>query len=92
MKWKKEKYKIKLDSGQYEVEGSVCGPWGIDKRGSQYYVLTHIPTGCRAESAKTVTFLKKLVDTPEFQAFDRENVAPLKEAIQRFRNESGWKA
>ena len=92
MKWTKQKYKIKMDTGEWEVEGSVCGDWGIDKRDSSYYILTHLPSGCRVESARTITFLKDLVATPEFQNFDGKNVEPLKVAIQRLRNEFGWKA
>lgn len=92
-KWVKQKYKIStcLGLNEKEVEGSVCGQWGIDKRDGRY-LLTHLPTGGLAESAKTMTFLKKLVDTPEFQNFDGKNAAPLREVIQRFRNEFGWKA
>ena len=92
MKWCKEKYKLRMDCGPYEVEGSVCGDWGIDKRENQYYILTHIPTGCRVESARTMKFLKDLVATPEFENFDGKNVEPLKVAIQRLRNINGWKA
>lgn len=90
-KWVKGKYKIKTEHGFDEVEGAVYGQWGIDKRDGRY-LLTHLPTGGFVESARTMTFLKKLVDTPEFQTFDGKNVAPLKDTIQRFRNEFGWKA
>lgn len=90
-KWVKQTYKIKMEHGFKEVEGVVCGQWGIDKRDGRY-LLTHLPTGGLTESARTMTFLKKLVATPEFETFDGENVAPLRETIQRFRNEFGWKA
>lgn len=91
MRWMKQKYKIRLKDGWKEVYGKVSRQWGIDKRDGRY-LLTHLPTGRFAESARTMTFLKKLVDTPEFQNFDGKNVAPLRETIQRFRNEFGWKA
>lgn len=90
-KWVKQTYKIKMEDGWNEIEGSACVQWGIDKRDGRY-LLTHLPTGRFVESARTMTFLKKLVDTPEFQNFDGKNPAPLRDAIQRFRNEFGWKA
>ena len=90
-KWVKQKYKT-LHTGRFqEVEGVVCGQWGIDKRGNQWYILTHIPSGCLAESARTMKFLKDLVATPEFECFDGHNTQPLADTIGRFRNEYGWK-
>ena len=89
-KWVKQKYTIKKKDGTEEVEGSVCGQWGIDKR-DRYY-LTHLPTGYLVDSARTMKFLKDLVVTPEFEKFDGNNVTPLGETMQRFRNEFGWKA
>ena len=90
-KWSKQKYKIKTERSFSETEGVVCGQWGIDKRDGRY-LLTHLPTGGLVESARTMKFLKELVDTSEFQNFDGKNLAPLREAIQKLRNEFGWKA
>lgn len=91
MKWTKQTYKIKMDQGWYEVEGSVCGNWGIDKRNSRYY-LTYLPNGKWAESARTMKFLKELVDTDEFKSFDgeKENLPKLARVIQQARNKQGW--
>lgn len=97
-KWVKGKYKIRkqrADGGLDwpEVEGAVNGQWGIDKR-DQYY-LTHIPSGCRVESARTQRFLKELTEEPEFQRFDMswpEMVGGLVTAINRKRKIDGWKA
>lgn len=91
MKWTKQTYKIKTEHDFKEVEGVVCGQWGIDKRDGRY-LLTHLPTGGLTESARTMKFLKDLVATDEFQEFDNNNAAPLRVAIQRLRNEFGWKA
>ena len=90
-RWTKQKYKITLGDKIEEVEGAVCGQWGIDKRDNQYYILTHVPTGYRVESGRTMKFLKDLVDTPEFECFDGHNTQPLADTISRFRNEYGWK-
>ena len=81
-----------MESGWSEVEGSVCGQWGIDKRGRYY--LTHIPTGCRVETARTMTFLKNLAGLPEFECYDgsKEATKKLAETIGRYRNELGWTA
>ena len=87
MKWTKGNYKIDCKE-KIEVEGSVCGQWGIDKRDGRY-ILTHIPTGYFVESAKTMKFLKDLVATPEFENFPTDPT-PLAEAITRFRSEYGW--
>ena len=69
-KWSKQKYKIKCGATYKEVEGAVNNIWGIDKRDNQYYILTHIPTGCFVESAKTQKFLKDLVEEPEFRDYE----------------------
>lgn len=91
-KWTNKKYKINYrDGGSLEVDGSVCGQWGIDKRDNQYYILTHVPTGYLVESARTMKFLKDLVATPEFECFDGHNTQPIADTIGRFRNEYGWK-
>ena len=91
-KWSKQKYKIKTEDGWDEVEGSVCGQWGIDKR-DRYY-LTYVPNGGLTESARTMKFLKLLVDTPEFQCYNgtKDGTTKLAEAIGRLRNELGWTA
>lgn len=87
-KWEKQKYEIDLHGTKSEVEGVVCGQWGIDKRDSFYY-LTYIPNGYLAESARTMKFLKDLVATPEFENF-RTDTKPLLETIKRFRDTYGW--
>lgn len=97
-KWVKGKYKIRkqrADGGLDwpEVEGVVNGQWGIDKR-DQYY-LTHIPSGCRVEGARTQRFLKELVEEPEFQDFEVHRPGELGKlvmAINRKRKIAGWKA
>lgn len=92
-KWVKQKYRISLGLGGDEVEGTVCGQWGIDKRDNRYY-LTHIPTGYLVESARTMKFLKDMVATPEFECYDGSKTAlkNLVNVIARFRNEYGWTA
>lgn len=96
MKWNKQKFKITKNTGDTEVEGAVCGQWGIDKRDNSYYVLTYIPNGCFVESARTMKFLKMLVDTPEFQCYnggtDKTALKDLADCICRYRNKFGWTA
>ena len=87
-KWVKQKYNIDLHGTKSEVEGAVCGQWGIDSRDGRY-ILTHIPTGYFAESSRTMKFLKDLVATPEFENF-RTDPEPLRLTIKRFRDEYGW--
>lgn len=93
-KWSKQKYKIKCGDGTKEVDGAANGIWGIDKRENQYYILTHIPTGCFVESARTQKFLKDLVEEPEFREYESlfggNDPAPLLRAISRLRNINGW--
>lgn len=92
-KWTSQKYKLKMGDDYQETEGSVCGQWGIDKRDGRY-ILTHVPTGCFVESARTMRFLKNLVELPEFECYDgsKEATKKLAEAIGRYRNEMGWTA
>ena len=93
--WKKQTYKIRLGDGEYgEVEGAVHGMWGIDKRSNAYYILTHVPSGCRVESARTMKFLKDLATTPEFECYDKsdESLKKMLGCIARFRNQYGWTA
>lgn len=93
-KWSKQKYKIKCGDTMEEVEGAVNNIWGIDKRDNQYYILTHIPTGCFVESARTQKFLKDLVEEPEFQDYESlfggNDTSALLRAISRQRNINGW--
>lgn len=95
-KWSKQKYKIStcLGLNEKEVEGVVNNIWGIDKRENQYYILTHIPTGCFVESARTQKFLKDLVEEPEFREYESlfggNDVSALLRAINRQRNIYGW--
>ncbi len=93
-KWSKQKYKIKCGTTEREVEGAVNNIWGIDKRENQYYILTHIPTGCFVESARTQKFLKDLVEEPEFKEYESlfggNNASVLLRAISRQRNINGW--
>lgn len=91
-KWVKQTYKIKTEDGYKEVEGTVCGQWGIDKR--DRYFLTYVPNGGLVESARTMKFLKLLVDTPEFQCYNgsKDDTKKLAETIGRYRNEMGWDA
>ena len=93
-KWSKQKYKIKCGNVEKEVEGAVNAIWGIDKRENQYYILTHIPTGCFVESAKTQKFLKDLVEEPEFKDYESlfggSDPSGLLRAIRRQRNINGW--
>lgn len=65
---KKMKYEIQMDSGEKKtVEGYVFNEiWGVDKREPGYYVITYIPNGCRAWSAKTLRECKALLAEPEF--------------------------
>lgn len=92
---KKIKYKINMKNGEpQEVEGYVVNEvWGIDKRANNYYVLTYIPNGCLVDSARTIKFLKMLVQEPEFFDFDGtpKTCDKLVTAISRYRNEHGWK-
>lgn len=91
---KKQKYNISMkEGGESEVEGYVIGDWGIDKRGSSYYVLTYLPNGCLVESARTLSLLKLMIQEPEFFDFDgtKDGVRKLAGAITRFRSENGWK-
>lgn len=92
-KWVKQTYKIKTEDGYQEIEGSVCGVWGIDKRDGRY-LLTYVPNGGLVESARTMKFLKLLVDTPEFQCYNgtKDKTKGLAEAIGKLRNEMGWDA
>lgn len=92
-KWAKQKYKIKTEDGWREIEGSVCGDWGIDKRDGRY-LLTYVPNGGLVDSARTMRFLKTLVDMPEFQCYNgsKDGTKKLAEAIGRLRNELGWAA
>ena len=90
-KWVKQKYTIKKKDGAEEVEGSVCGQWGIDKR-DRYY-LTHLPTGYLVDSARTMKYLKTLAESPEFQCYNgSSDVSRLAEAMKKLRNELGWAA
>lgn len=93
-KWVKQKYNIDLHGTKSEVEGAVNNIWGIDKRDNQYYVLTHIPTGCFVESARTQKFLKDLVEEPEFKDYESlfggNDASALLRAISRQRNINGW--
>ena len=93
--WKKQTYQIDKGGTKESVTGSVCGCWGIDKRENQYYVLTHVPTGFFVDSSRTATFLKKMVDCPEFAEYDgmfgHHDNSKLITRIQSFRNEYGWK-
>lgn len=90
---KKAKYKIRKGDEFEEVDGYVFGDWGIDKRAPGYYVLTYIPNGCLVESARTMKFLKLLVQEPEFFDFDGSpnKAYKLANAIARYRNQHGWK-
>lgn len=88
----KQKYKIRKGDG-VEVQGDVFGVWGIDKRDGRY-LLTYTPNGGLVESARTMKFLKTLVETPEFQYYNgtKNGTTKLAEAIGRLRNEMGWTA
>lgn len=92
--WKKQQYQIDLQGEKQGVEGTVNGSWGIDKRGNQYYVLTHVPTGFFVESARTIMFLKNLVDCEEFANYDglfgHNDASLLQKRIKAYRDEHGW--
>lgn len=90
---KKTKYKIRMEDGQYKtVEGYVFNEqWGIDKRESGRFILTHIPTGCFVDSSRTMKFLKLMIQEPEFfDEVSKETIGALGKAISRYRNEHGW--
>lgn len=91
---KKTKYSITMNDGtKQEVEGQVFNNvWGIDKRGSAYYVLTYVPNGAFVESSKTMKLLKLLVQEPEFFDFDEtiQSTVKIIGAIKRFRDKNGW--
>ena len=96
MKWLKGKYQIDLLGEKKEVEGIVCGDWGIDKRAPGYYILTHIPTGYMVDSSRTQRFLKEAAEHQAFQSFTEdekkvESVASLGKVLQSLRNKYGWK-
>lgn len=88
---KKQKYFIDKEGEKVEVEGYVShdGKWGIDKRDNQYYVLTHIKTGYLVWSSKTLSFLKKLLQEPEFFE-DQLTAGELGQVIKRFCQKNGW--
>ena len=87
----KGKYQIDKGGEKVEVEGTIIhDKWGIDKRGPTYYVLTHIPTGYLVWSARTQTFLKTLVQEPEFLKEGEINVKEIGRAIKRVQEQIGW--
>lgn len=96
MKWTKGRYTIEVFGQPQEVDGIVCGNWGIDKRANQFYILTHIPTGYMVDSSRTQKFLKEAAESEEFQSFAEdegraESVASLGKVLQSLRNKYGWK-
>ena len=90
---KKKTYKIKCGDEYEEVEGYVFNDmWGIDKREQGYFVLTHIPSGCLADSAGTMKYLKMMVQEPEFFDYDctPEQTSKLAKFISDYKAKHGW--
>lgn len=87
---KKQKYNVDMKGQKMEVEGYVFNKmWGIDKRGPQHYILTHIETGHLVWSAKTQKTLKELVQEPEFFE-EKIDTKLLSDAIKRYHEHKGW--
>lgn len=83
------------DGLKMEVEGAIMtDQWGIDKRENGQYVLTHLPSGKLVWSSKKQTFLKLLIQEPEFvrpiNDMDIEHLKSLATAICRFSTTNGW--
>lgn len=53
MKWKPATFLIATAEGPFEVKGWSNGTFGVDKRGSAFYCVTHLITGMRVFSIRS---------------------------------------
>lgn len=92
--------KILMGEEFIEIPALIMSPqWAIHRSPNAdiktHYVLTHIPSGKRVWSASTQTFLKELIQEPEFfEPLDDLCVVQVNrigEAIKRFCSYQGWK-
>lgn len=90
---KKGEYALNMDPPEYpmKVKGDIYGNFGIDKRESNYFVLTHIPSGRLVCSAKKKKELVELLEDEEFSEDywkekipEKENIKKLAKVITKF--------
>lgn len=81
---KKQKFQISMKDGKKKlVEGYIFNDkFGVDKREPAYYVITHLATGARVWSARTLKECKMLMAEPEF-FIDTDDFRVLVPAIAR---------
>lgn len=65
---KKQEYALKMNGTDktMTVKGEIYGNFGLDKRDTGYFVITHIPSGCLVCSSKKKKDLVTLLEDEEF--------------------------
>jgi hypothetical protein len=82
MRWEWALFRVATTTGPKHVYGSVWGHWGVARSAEKWYVVTHLPSGCRLTQFETLRIARRYCEAIDGLT-DWSTLAPPAEDLQR---------